>query len=300
MQPTSWIWMNGSFVAWDDAKVHLISHGLHYGSAIFEGLRAYKTDRGTAIFRAQEHMDRFHYSASAIDMKVPYSSQELCDVACELIRRNKVEHCYIRPLAHYGYGVMTLNPKGAPIEVTMTCWPWGAYLALDSLDVKISKYIRIHPRSMIADAKVSGHYVNSIIAVQEVQGTKYHEALFLDFEGNIAEGPGANFFIVKNGALVTPPQGKILAGITRATVIEIARDLGYSVTERTISVAEACDADEAFFTGTAAELAPIGSIDDQPLRSKAPGPVTSALKAAYLDAAYGRSSAYHKFLTFTA
>lgn len=298
MEPTTWIWMNGTYVPWHEAKVHVLSHGLHYGSSIFEGLRAYKTERGPAIFRLREHMERFMYSAAAIKMAIPYSVDDLCRISCELVKRNNVEACYIRPHAAFGYGVMGLNPATAPVDVTVACWPWGAYLPHDSIDVKISRYIRIHPRSTIADAKVGGHYVNSIMAVQEVHGTKYHEALFLDYEGNIAEGPGANFFIIKGKNIYTPPPGTILPGITRASVIEIARNLGFSVTEKVLSVDEALDADEAFFTGTAAELAPVGSIDDKPLRIAAPGPHTKTLKAAYLDAAYGRDPQYHKFLTF--
>lgn len=290
--------MNGSFIPWHEARVHVLSHGLHYGSSIFEGLRAYKTDRGTAIFRLKEHMDRFHYSAQAIQMKLPYSSDELSAITVELLKRNNIEACYIRPHAAFGYGVMGLNPSTAPVDVTIACWPWGAYLPISSANIKVSKYIRIHPSSTVADAKIGGHYVNSILAVQEVQGTHYHEALFLDYEGNIAEGPGANFFIIKDRKLYTPPAGNILPGITRASVIEIARDQGLTVTEKKLTVGEAQDADEAFFTGTAAEMTPIGSIEDKPLRCSAPGPLTAELKAAYLDAAYGRSSRYDTFLTF--
>jgi branched-chain amino acid aminotransferase len=242
-------------------------------------------------------MDRFLYSAGAIEMKLPYSSDELAAITCELLKRNKIEACYIRPHAAFGYGVMGLNPAAAPVDVTIACWPWGAYLPISSANIKVSKYIRIHPKSTVADAKIGGHYVNSILAVQEVQGTHYHEALFLDFEGNIAEGPGANFFIIKDRQLFTPPSGSILPGITRASVIEIARDKGLTVSEKKLTVAEAQDADEAFFTGTAAEMTPIGSIEDKPLRHSAPGPITSELKQAYLDAAYGRSSHYSKFLT---
>ncbi len=290
--------MNGSFVPWNDARVHVLSHGLHYGSSIFEGLRAYKTERGTAIFRLKEHMDRFHYSAEAIRMKLPYSADDLASITLELLKRNEVEACYIRPHATFGYGTMGLNPATAAVDVTIACWPWGAYLPISSANIKVSKYIRIHPRSTVADAKIGGHYVNSILAVQEVQGTQYHEALFLDYEGNIAEGPGANFFIIKDREIITPPCGTILPGITRASVIEIARDKGFVVTERKLTVAEAQDADEAFFTGTAAEMTPIGSIEDKSLRIGAPGPITSELKQAYLDAAYGRSHRYTKFLTF--
>ena len=298
MEPTQWIWMNGSFVPWNDARVHVLSHGLHYGSSIFEGLRAYKTERGTAIFRLKEHMDRFHYSAEAIRMKLPYSADDLASITLELLKRNEVEACYIRPHATFGYGTMGLNPATAAVDVTIACWPWGAYLPISSANIKVSKYIRIHPRSTVADAKIGGHYVNSILAVQEVQGTQYHEALFLDYEGNIAEGPGANFFIIKDREIITPPCGTILPGITRASVIEIARDKGFVVTERKLTVAEAQEADEAFYTGTAAEMTPIGSIEDKSHRIGAPGPITSELKQAYLDAAYGRSHRYTKFLTF--
>ena len=298
MEPTKWIWMNGAFIPWNEAKVHVLSHGLHYGSSIFEGLRAYKTEQGAAIFRLSEHMDRFHYSAQAIRMKIPYSTEELSKITCELLKRNNIEACYIRPHAAFGYGVMGLNPAAAPVDITIACWPWGAYLPIESANIKVSRFIRIHPRSTIADAKIGGHYVNSILAVQEVEGTHYHEALFLDYEGNIAEGPGANFFIIKGKEIFTPPAGMILPGITRASVMEIARDQGFKVFEKILTVAEAQDADEAFFTGTAAEMTPIGTIDDKPLRVGAPGPITKALKAAYLDAAYGRAPQYAKFLTF--
>ncbi|MEY4668130.1 MAG: Branched-chain-amino-acid aminotransferase [Pseudomonadota bacterium] len=298
MEPTQWIWMNGSFIPWNDARVHVLSHGLHYGSSIFEGIRAYKTERGTAIFRLKEHMDRFHYSAQAIQMKIPYSAPELSAITVELLKRNKIEACYIRPHATFGYGVMGLNPAAAPVDISIACWSWGAYLPISSANIKVSKYIRIHPSSTVADAKIGGHYVNSILAVQEVQGTSYHEALFLDYQGYIAEGPGANFFIIKDRKLYTPPLGAILPGITRASVLEIARDKGLSVTEKNITVEEAQDADEAFFTGTAAEMTPIGSIEDKPLRFGAPGPLTAELKQAYLDAAYGRAPRYDKFLTF--
>ena len=209
MQPTKLIWMNGSFVPWDHAKVHVMTHTLHYGAGAFEGIRAYKTDQGTAIFRLREHMERLHYSATALAMQLPYTVDDLCKVACELVKLNELEHGYIRPLAYYGYGVMGLNPRSSPTEVMMSCWPWGAYLPVAQADVKVSSYIRIHPRSTVADAKICGHYVNSILAVLELRGTKYHEALFLDAQENIAEGPGENFFFIKNGELCTPPLGTI-------------------------------------------------------------------------------------------
>lgn len=298
MEPTQFIWMNGSFVPWHDAKVHVMTHSLHYGDGAFEGIRAYKTERGGAVYRLREHMERLQYSSQVLGMEVPYSVDQLCEATCELLRRNDLEQGYIRPLVFHGYGVMGLNPRNSPIEVMISCWPWGAYLPVEAADVKVSSYIRIHPRSTVADAKICGHYVNSILAVLELRGTKYHEALLLDSEGNIAEGPGENFFIIKNGELLTPSLGTILAGITRSSVIQIARDLGIHVVERRIPLAEIMSADEAFFTGTAAEVTAIGSVDDTPIGDGKPGPITSKIKETYLNAVYGRDSRYDMFLTY--
>jgi branched-chain amino acid aminotransferase len=298
METTKYIWMNGEFIAWENAKVHVMTHALHYGDAVFEGIRAYKTARGGAVFRLREHMQRLEYSASILHMKLPYSVDQLMDATTELLKRNNLEQGYIRPLAFYGYGVMGLNPRNAPVELMIACWPWGAYLAVDAADIKTSSYIRIHPRSTVADAKISGHYVNSILAVLELKGTKYHEALFLDSDGYIAEGPGENFFIVKGKEIITPPLGTILAGITRSSVIEIARDNGFTITERALRLDEAFLADEAFFTGTAAEVTPIGTIDDKPLKNSGPGPTSLFLKERYLDIVHGRAPQYDKFLTY--
>lgn len=298
METTKYIWMNGEFVAWEDAKVHILTHTLHYGDGAFEGIRAYETDRGGAVFRLKEHMDRLVYSAGILGMTLPYSVQQLCDATCELLRKNELPQGYIRPLAIHGYGVMGLNPRNSPVEVSISCWPWGAYIPVEAADIKVSSYIRIHPKSTVADAKICGHYVNSILAVLELKGTKYHEALFLDDEGCIAEGPGENFFVVKGNEIVTPPLGTILAGITRSSVMQIARDLGFTITERTITLEEVYAADEAFFTGTAAEVTPIGTIDDKPVGSGKAGPVSSKLKQAYLDVVHGRNPQYSSFLTY--
>ena len=298
MESTEFIWMNGTFVPWSEAKVHVLSHSLHYGGGAFEGIRVYKTAQGPAVFRLQEHMQRLHYSAGVLSMAIPYSVEQLCATTCELLKRNKLEQGYIRPLVIYGYGVMGLDPSNAPLEVIISCWPWGAYIPVEAADIKVSKYIRIHPDSTVADAKICGHYVNSILAVLELKGSRYHEALFLDTNGFIAEGPGENFFMIKDNEIITPPLGTILAGITRATMIEIARDNGFTVTEKRISLKDALAADEAFFTGTAAEVIPIGSIDDTPLGDGKAGPISLALKTAYLDAIYGRNTDYNKFLTF--
>jgi len=298
MKATDYIWMDGTLVPWADAKVHVLTHTLHYGDGAFEGIRAYKTERGAAVFRLREHMERLHYSANALGMQLPYSVEQLCEATCETLKRNKLEEGYIRPLIINGYGVMGVNPRNSPVQTIIACWPWGAYIPVDAADIKVSNFIRIHPDSTVADAKICGHYVNSIMAILELRGTKYHEALFLDSNGDIAEGPGENFFMVKNREIITPPLGAILAGITRATVLEIARDRGFAIVERPISLADAVAADEAFFSGTACEITPIGIINDQPLGNGKPGPVSLEIKSAYLDAVRGRTAAYRRFLTF--
>jgi branched-chain amino acid aminotransferase len=298
VESTTYIWLNGAFVPWEDAKVHVVNHSLHYGSGVFEGMRAYKTDRGTAAFRLHDHLARLRYSWSAVRMEVPYTVSELAQATLELLRRNRLEQCYIRPLIFYGYGVMMIDPKGAPVETMIACWPWGAYLPHDSVDLMISKYIRIHSRSTIADAKICGNYVNSILAAQQLAGTEFHEALLLDVDGRIAEGPGENLFLVKHGAVYTPRLGTILPGITRDTVIQLARFLGIEVVEQDLLPDDALSADEAFFTGTAAEVTPIRSIDRRVIGDGAVGPVTARLRAAYLDVVYGRMREFDHFLSY--
>jgi len=298
IEKTEYIWFNGEFVPWDEARIHVITHTLHYGTGVFEGIRAYKTDRGAAIFRLGEHLERFRYSCEALQLELPFPLNELADASAELLRRCKLEQGYIRPLIFYGYGEMGLNPAGAPVETLIACWPWGAYLDHESIDVKISKYIRIHPGSTVADAKICGHYVNSLIAVQEVLGSEFHEALLLDFRGFIAEGPGANLFLIKDGAIHTPKLGTILAGVTRDTVIQLARSFDIEVIERDIEPADAFAADEAFFTGTAAEVTPIRSIDRNVIGDGGVGPVTTRIRDGYLDVVYGRMKEFEHFLTF--
>lgn len=298
METTKYIWHNGKLTLWNDAKIHVLSHGLHYGSAVFEGLRFYKTEKGPAIFRLEEHTDRLFYSARSLQMEIPYSKEEINQAHINLLKENKIEQGYIRPLVYYGYGKMGLNPKGAPAEVAIACWPWGAYLPPEGIHVKITKYIRIHPKSTVCDAKICGHYVNSILSVQEIEGTKYREAMLLDFEGNIAEGPGENFFMVKDGIIYTPPLGAILNGITRATIIEVAEDLGYKVVEKTISPEVAFNADEAFYTGSAAEVSPIKSIDDNPIGNGKTGPITEKIRDTYMNIVFGRTKKYEHYLTY--
>jgi branched-chain amino acid aminotransferase len=298
IESTDFIWFDGEFIPWEEAKVHVVSHTLHYGSGVFEGIRAYKTDRGTAIFRLGEHLDRLRYSCEAIRLELPYSTDELTDASTELLRRNKLEQGYIRPLVINGYGAMVLDPAGAPVNTVIACWPWEAYLPHESVDVKISSYIRIHPDSTVADAKICGHYVNSILATQEITGSDFHEVILLDAHGRIAEGPGENLFLVKDGVLLTPRLGTILAGITRDTVIQLCGSMGIVAIERDLEPEDAFSADEAFFSGTAAEVTPIRSVDRRVITDSGVGPMTARIRDAYLDVVYGRMKDFEHFLTY--
>jgi branched-chain amino acid aminotransferase len=298
VESTDYIWMNGSFVPWGEAKIHVVNHTLHYGSGVFEGIRAYKTERGAAVFRLGEHLERLRYSCAALGMDLPFTLSELADATVELLRRNRLEECYIRPLVYYGYGTMVLNPGDAPVEVMIACWPWGVYLPHDMVDVKISKYIRIHPDSTVADAKICGNYVNSVLATQEIAGSEFHEALLLDTQGRITEGPGENLFVVKDGAVHTPKLGAILAGITRDTVINLARSHGIEVEERDLFPEDALAADEAFFSGTAAEITPIRSIERSIIGGGTVGPITARLRGGYLDVVHGRVGELDHYLTY--
>lgn len=281
MQTTEYIWQNGTYKKWNEATVHVLSHTLHYGGGAFEGVRVYKTKNGPAIFRLNEHIDRLLYSAKAIGMKITYSHQELCQIIVELIQKNKMSEGYVRPLFYYGQKNLGVSSLGNPVELAIACWPWGQYLAQDYVDVKTSKYIRIHPSSTISDAKLCGHYLNSQLASLEIQGTKYHEVLLLDYEGYVAEGAGENIFIVKNETLYTPRLGNILAGITRQTVIELADYYHLTVIEKQLTLDDVFSADEAFFTGTAAEITAIHSLDDALIGSGKPGQVTQFLHEKY-------------------
>lgn len=297
MQPTEKIWFNGKMVPWNEATVHVLTHALHYGGGAFEGIRFYKTEQGAAIFQLDAHIERLLYSAKALKMNLPYTAVELKEAILTLVSENQLSEGYVRPLDFYGYGKMGVNPVGNPVDVVVACWPWGAYLPHETVQVKISKYIRIHPLSTVVDAKLCGHYINGILASLELQGTHYHEALFLDDQGHLSEGVGENFFMVKDGVLTTPKLGTILAGITRGTVIRLAKKLGIPVVEAPVTPAEAYRADEAFFTGTAAEVTPIHSIDDQVLGNGCAGPVSLQLKAAYAAAVRGKDSDFEECLT---
>jgi branched-chain amino acid aminotransferase len=299
VEKSEWIWMNGELVAWADAKVHVLSHGLHYGTGVFEGIRAYETDRGTAVFRHREHLDRLERSAKLYYMDVPYSADELRDATHELIRRNELASCYIRPLAFRGYGEMGLYAKSAPIDVIIAVWPWGAYLGEEGkssgIRCKVSSWRGLSGDSLIPHAKASGQYLNSILAKTESVNSGYDEAILLDVHGNVSEGSGENVFIVRDGILATPGHtSSILDGITRRSVIQIATDLGYAVEERDIARAELCLADEVFLTGTAAELVPVREVDDIDLGG--PGELTRVIQAKYEDALHGRAPEYLEWL----
>jgi len=288
MDASGKIWVNGSLVRWEDAKVHVLSHALHYGGGVFEGIRFYMTPKGRSIFRLSEHIDRFFYSASVLKMNIPFSKDEIKEGIINVVKTLNSDEGYIRPLAFYGYGKMGLNPKGAKIEVITAAWPWNKYLDKEVVNIKVSNYLRIHPKTTIADAKLTGNYLNSILASLELDNTKYDEALFLDFENNIAEGPGENIFIIKDEILYTPKKGSILPGITRDTVIQIAKEEGYEVKEKVLRLEDLMKADEAFFCGTAVEITGIGSVDDKKIGNGELGNITERLKSRYMDEVRGK------------
>ncbi len=294
-----YVWRNGNFVKEDEANISVVNHVLHYGSGVFEGIRCYETANGTAIFRLKEHMERLHYSASTLELEIPYSVQDLCEANLELLRKNNLKSGYIRPVACFGEGKMGLNPHGAEIDTFIAAWPWGKYLSDDPITVGISPWIRIHPKSLQADAKINGHYVNSIMSSQWAHNNDYQEALLLDYEGNLAEGPGENLFIIKNNTLYTPKLGTILNGITRDTIIKLAKEeLGIETQEGVFAPEELKNADEAFFTGTAAEVTIIKSVDGQQIGDQS-NTISNQLKQLYADVVEGRVEKYHHWLSWT-
>lgn len=298
MEPTKFIWHNGKLQDWDKTSTHALTHTLHYGAGAFEGIRMYKAGSGSAVFRLDEHVDRLLYSAGVIGMEVSYSKDQLCKAILETLQANELTNAYIRPIIYYGASQLGLTPTGVPVETAIAAWEWGRYLPHDHVDVKTSKYIRIHPKSTIADAKICGHYVNSILASLEARNNKYHEALLLDYEGNIAEGPGENIFIISGETLITPPLGTILNGITRDTIMQICKAEGIEVIEKSITLEDAYASDEAFFTGTAAEVSPIRSIDDKVLGKGEIGPITHKLKDIYHQTVTGQDARFKGFLTY--
>ena len=295
------IWYDGKLVPWRDATTHVLTHSLHYGLACFEGVRAYKTVNGTAIFRLQEHTERWFNSAHIFNMRMPYDRETLTAAQREVVRANKLESCYIRPIAFYGSEKMGVSPKGAKVHVSIAAWPWGAYLGEEGLEkgirVKTSSFARHHINVTMCRAKFSGTYANSILANQEAVEHGYDEALLLDVDGYVAEGPGENLFIVKNGKLYEPELTSALIGITREAVIQLAGDIGVEVQARRITRDDVYIADEAFFTGTAAEVTPIRELDGRVIGSGRRGPITEKLQTMFFDVVNGRSEKYKHWLT---
>jgi branched-chain amino acid aminotransferase len=302
MEETKLIWFNGKMVPWNDCKIHFLTHTLHYGGGVFEGIRCYETPKGPAIFRLNEHIQRLFFSASVLGMEIPFSEQQLIDATIKTVKDNEVKSCYIRPLAFYGYGKMGLATNGAKVDVGIAVWPWGAYLGeeglINGVSIKISPFVRPPKECMPTHAKVCGNYANSILAKMDAIKTNFADALLLDLNGNVAECSGENIFFVKNGVLVTPALDNCLDGITRKSVIAIAGDLGIAVQEKKISKQEMFLMDECFMTGTAAEMTPVSMIDGKPIGLGKPGIVTKKIQEKFFEAIKGKEPKYEKWLTY--
>ena len=299
IEKTDKIWMDGQLVNWDDAKIHVLTHTLHYGSGVFEGIRAYPTSRGAAVFRLTDHMRRLHDSAMLLHMDLPYSVEELVEATKETIRANRLDSCYIRPIAYLGYGEMGLNPLPCTVNVSIAAWPWGTYLGAEGLEhgvrMKISTWRRMDPNINPVAAKGTGIYINSSLAKVEAIHGGYAEAILLNTTGSVAEATGENVFVVKNGILLTPPlSAGALEGITRDSAMTIARDLGYEVREQNLLRTDLYLADEAFLCGTAAEVVPIREVDDREIGQ--PGEITRKIQETYFAAVHGEVEKYTDWL----
>jgi branched-chain amino acid aminotransferase len=302
MQETDKIWMNGQFVDWADARIHVGTHGLHYGTGVFEGIRCYETDAGPAVFRLQDHLERLENSAKVLYIDLPYSVSELREATHELIATNGIGTCYVRPMAFFGYGELAVGTLGNPVDVVIISFPWGAYLGEEGqqtgITTKISSWERVGPNVIPHAAKATGVYLNSMLATTEARRAGYDEAIMLSGDGYVADGPGENVFVVKNNVVRTPPLSmSILPGITRDTIIHIARDLGYQVEETLLVRSDLYLADEVFMVGTATEVAPVRAVDD---RAIGVGPVTRELQKAYLAAAKGIDDRWRDWLDVVA
>ncbi len=298
------IWMDGEFVDWDDAQIHVLTHGLHYGTGVFEGVRCYDTENGPAIFRWEEHLQRLYDSCKPYEMEIPFEPEELTEATLELLRRQDLESCYIRPIVFYGYESLGVSPGDCPTQIAIAAWPWGTYLGDDALengiDVMVSSW-RKHASSQIpTNAKTTGLYVNSLLAGEEARRNGYREAVVLNKEGNVAEGPGENIFMVKDGEIYTPGLAEsILDGITRKTVITLAKERDYVVhDEATISRGELNTADELFYSGSAAEVTPIRKVDNVTIGNGSRGPVTEDLQQAFFDLVERRTDAHDEWFTY--
>lgn len=300
---TDKIWMDGAMVPYDQANIHVLTHSLHYGLAVFEGMRCYKcVDGRSAIFRGREHIRRLFESALILEMKIPFSPEEMLKASTEIVRVNRLEECYIRPIAFYGEGEMGLSARGNQVRVAIAAWPWGAYLGEESVKrgvrLKISSFVRFHHNSLMPHAKASGQYINSILAGYEARRNGYDEALLLDVEGFVAEGSGENIFIVRDGKVQTPPVSSILPGITRDAVIQIMRRTGIEVREELFPRDAVYIADEVFMTGTAAEVTPVREVDDRQIGSGRPGPLTVKLQEMFRAALKGQDAHYRDWLYY--
>jgi len=292
---TQYAWRDGTFTPLSETAVPFLTHSLHYGSAVFEGIRFYNTPQGPAVFRLHDHISRLFFSAKTMGMRIPFSQKTIEHAILELIKKNGLTSGYIRPLVYYGEK-MGLQPAGAPLHVAIACWPWGKYLTKETVTVKMSSFMRVHPRTSVMTAKISGNYANSVLASLEAHREGYDEALFLDHTGAIAEGPGENIFFVKGKTIFTPPEGSILPGITRNSIMTIAQDLGYAVKEQTIKPKDLKKFDEAFFTGTAVEVNGIGKIDGIVFNKQKEGPTTKLLRETYAQIVSGELPRYKKWL----
>ncbi len=302
VEKTERIWHNGALVPWDAAQVHILTHTLHYGLGVFEGIRCYRADDGTsAVFRLREHVERLFHSAKIVEIAMPYTREAIETAIADTLRANRMSEGYIRPLVYLGAGAMGLLPKDNPPQVAIVVWPWGAYLGEEGLErgirAKVSSYTRHHPNVSMTKSKTCGDYVNSILAKREVTRMGYDEAIMLDTNGLVSECSGENLFMVRRGVLKTPPLVSVLEGITRDSVIKIARDKGIEVVETSLTRDELYCADEVFLTGTAAELTPVREIDDREIGSGSRGPVTRTLQSTFFDAVKGRDRKYESWLT---
>ncbi len=295
------IWLDGEWYPWRDAKVHVLTHTLHYGAGVFEGLRAYKAEQATAIFRLQEHTDRLFRSAHILKMAIPYDKSTLNQIQCEAVHKNGLDSAYIRPMCFYGAEGMGLRADNLKVHVMVAAWEWGAYLGAENMEkgirIHTSSFIRNHVNSLMCKAKANGNYMNSILALQEALGSGFDEALLLDHEGYVAEGSGENIFIVRNGKLYTPDLTSALEGITRDTICVLANQCELDVVEKRITRDEVYIADEAFFTGTAAEVTPIRELDGRSIGNGGRGPVTERLQSLYFEVVHGRSQEHRDWLT---
>lgn len=296
------IWMDGKWVDWREAKVHVLTHTLHYGMGVFEGTRAYETNDGTAIFRLQDHTDRLFRSAHILNMKVPFDKDTLNQVQREAVSKNNLKSAYLRPMCFYGSEGMGIRADSLKVHVMVAAWEWGKYLGEDGIEkgirIRTSSYTRNHVNSVMCKAKANGNYMNSILALQEAISCGYDEAMLLDHEGYVAEGSGENIFLVRNGKLITPDLTSALEGITRETIFQLAKECNLEVVEKRITRDEVYVADEAFFTGTAAEVTPIREVDDRVIGNGGRGPITERLQTMYFDAVQGRSAQHSGWLTY--